>query len=198
MADVVLFHHVMGRTDGMVALGEQLERAGRRVHVPDLFEGQHFESIEEGVAHVDSIGIPVVLERASAFVQDLPANLVFAGVSLGVLPAQSLAQNRTGAVGVVLLEGCVPPSAFGDEWPAGLPVQIHGMSDDPFFAGEGDLETARALVEAIDDEEVGSLFVYPGDHHLFIDSSLATFDPDAAGQALARILAFLSQLETRS
>ena len=90
-----------------------------------------------------------------------------------MLPAQLLAQTRPGARGALLLEACVPPSEFGGEWPAGVPVQIHGMDADPFFAGEGDLDAARALVASTPDAE---LFLYPGDQHLFADAGLPSYD----------------------
>jgi hypothetical protein len=38
---------------------------------------------------------------------------------------------------------CVLVSEFSDSWPTGVPVQIHGMDGDPFFAEEGDLDAAR-------------------------------------------------------
>jgi hypothetical protein len=39
--------------------------------------------------------------------------VVYAGFSLGVLPAQSLAQTRSGALGALLFHSCVPVSEFG-------------------------------------------------------------------------------------
>jgi hypothetical protein len=77
---------------------------------------------------------------------ELPSELVYAGFSLGVLPAQMLAQTRPGATGALLFEACVPVSEFGGTWPPEVPVQIHGMDADELFAGEGDLQAARALV----------------------------------------------------
>ena len=56
-------------------------------------------------------------------------------------------------------------------------MQIHGMDADPFFVDEGDIDAARELVAAA---EHGELFLYPGDQHLFADSSLPSYDADAA------------------
>jgi dienelactone hydrolase len=106
------------------------------------------------------------------------------------MPAQQLAQTRTGARGAVLIEACLPPSQFGGSWPAGVPVQVHGMDADPFFVGEGDIDAARALVRGADDRE---LFTYHGDRHLFTDSSLPTYDADAAGLVTTRVLEFLDR-----
>jgi dienelactone hydrolase len=114
--------------------------------------------------------------------------LVYAGFSLGVLPAQKLAQTRPGARGAVLMCSFVPVSEFGEAWPAGVPVQVHGMDADPYFAGEGDIDAARDLVASTDQAE---LFVYSGDQHLFADAGLPSYDADAAATLMERVLGFL-------
>ncbi len=195
MAEVVLFHHIQGLTDGVRQLAASLERGGHRVHTPDLFEGATPSSIEEGSELVGRIGREELTARADRAVADLPASLVFAGISLGVGSAQRFAQTRPGALGALLYEGCLPTSgewAIGP-WPAGLPVQIHGMDHDPFFADEGDIDAARAIVKEVG-PELGQLFVYPGDQHLFTDSSLASYDPAATALAVERSLALLDRV----
>ena len=73
-------------------------------------------------------------------------------------------------------------------------MQIHGMDRDPFFALEGgDLDAARDLVAAVG-PELAELFVYPGDRHLFADSSLASYDADAAALVLRRSREFLDRV----
>ena len=191
MAEVLLFHHAQGLTSGVRDFAGALERAGHTVHVPDLYEGRTFASLDDGVAHAQQVGFETIQERAAAVAEGLPAELVYVGFSLGVLPAQKFAQTRPGAKGALLCESCVPPSEFGGEWPKGVPVQIHGMDADPFFAGEGDIEAARALVESTEDAE---LFVYPGDKHLFADRSLSSYDEPAAALLTTRVLAFLERI----
>jgi dienelactone hydrolase len=188
MAEVVLFHHAQGLTPGVVAFAGELRRAGHTVHTPDLFEGRTFDSVEEGVGHAEEIGFGEVIERGVRAVDGRPAELVFAGFSLGVLPAQRLAQTRAGARGALLFHSCVPVSEFGSAWPHGVPVQVHAMDADPFFVDEGDLEAARALVDATVEAE---LFLYPGDQHLFADSSLSSYDAKAAALLSQRVLDFL-------
>jgi dienelactone hydrolase len=188
MAEVLLFHHAQGRTEGFEAFADELRRAGHTVHTPDLFDGRTFPSIEEGMAYASEIGFPEeILERGARAANDLPDELVYAGFSLGVLPAQKLAQTRGGARGALLFYSCVPPEFFG-EWPAGVPVQIHGMDADPVFVGEGDIEAARELVASAEQAE---LFLYPGDQHYFADSSLPSYDPDATALLTERVLEFL-------
>jgi dienelactone hydrolase len=189
MADVVLFHHAQGLTDGVREFADQIRGAGHRVTVPDLFEGRTFPSIEAGVGYARETGFDTIVDRGRLAAESLPAELVYAGFSLGVMPAQMLAQTRPGARGALLLEACLPPSEFGDGWPEGVPVQIHGKDADPFFAEE-DLGAARDLVKAASDAE---LFLYPGDQHLFADSSLPSYDEGAATLLRERVLAFLAR-----
>jgi dienelactone hydrolase len=188
MAEVLLFHHAMGQTEGFHAFADELRGAGHTVHTPDLFDGRTFGSIEEGVAHVGEVGWGEMIERGLRTADDLPSELVYGGFSLGVLPAQKLAQTRAGARGALLFYSAVPVSEFGPSWPAGVPVQVHGMDADPFFVDEGDIDAARAIVEAADD---GELFLYPGDQHYFADSSLPSYDEGATNLLTKRVLAFL-------
>ncbi len=188
MAEVVLFHHALGLTPGVVAFADELRRAGHTVHTPDLFEGRTFDTLEEGVRHAGEVGFGAVIERGVRAVEGLPPTLVYAGFSLGVLPAQKLAQTRPGARGALLFYSCVPVSEFGSAWPDGVPVQVHGMDADPIFVGEGDIDAARALVESTGQAE---LFLYPGDQHYFADSSLPSYDADAAALLVRRVVDFL-------
>ncbi|HYH12874.1 MAG TPA: dienelactone hydrolase family protein [Thermomicrobiales bacterium] len=191
MAEIVLFHHAHGLTPGVMAFAGELRDAGHTVHTPDLFEGRTFETVEAGVAHASEIGFGEVIERGVRAVDGLPGDLVYGGFSLGVLPAQKLAQTRPGAAGALLFHACVPVSEFGDSWPSELPVQIHAMDADPFFIGDGDIDAARALVE---EARSGELFLYTGDGHLFADSSLASYDAEATSEMRQRVLAFLERL----
>ena len=195
MAEVVLFHHVQGLTEGVRAFAEELRVGGHTVHTPDLFDGTRPATIEEGVAHVQSLGDEAIGERVDRAVADLPEGLVYAGFSFGAGTAQRLAQTRPGARGVLLYESCLPISgewAIGP-WPDGLPVQIHGMDQDPFFALEGDIDAARELVDQVG-SELAELFVYSGDQHLFTDSSLPSYDADAAALVVQRSREFLDRV----
>jgi dienelactone hydrolase len=194
MADVLLFHHVQGLTPGLVAFADRLRAAGHTVHTPDLFEGSTFATLPEGMAYVQREGAPDYDALADEAVAGLPTDLVYAGFSFGGGQAQRLAQLRPGARGALLFDTCYPITgewAFGP-WPAGVPVQVHGMDRDPFFAEEGgDLDAARELVASVGEAE---LFLYPGDQHLFADSSLDAYDEEAANLLTERVLAFLSRI----
>ncbi|MBP0455900.1 dienelactone hydrolase family protein [Streptomyces montanisoli] len=191
MAEVLLFHHAHGLTRGVHAFAETLERAGHTVHVPDLYEGKVFDDLDDGVAYVRETGFGTLLERGRAAADGLPAGLVYAGFSAGVLPAQALAQTRAGAKGALLFHSCIPVSEFGEAWPPSVPVRIHSMDSDSYFMDEGDVEAARELVASAPDAE---LYLYPGDEHLFADSSLRAYDEKAAALLTERTLDFLAAL----
>jgi dienelactone hydrolase len=195
MVDVVLFHHVQGLTQGLRAFAAELGADDHTVHTPDLFAGERPASIDDGLALVRAIGGEELERRAGAAVADLPRELVYAGFSWGAATAQELAQTRAGALGALLFDACVPVTgewAFGP-WPDGVAVQVHGMDRDPFFALEGDLDAARELVDLVGPDRA-ELFVYPGEAHLFADSSLPSYDPAAAALALQRSRDFLARL----
>jgi len=192
MAEVLLFHHIQGLTEGMAAFSDDLRSAGHTVHAPDLFGGRTFGSIAEGAAYANGDGHPDFTALADEAAAQLPAAVVYVGFSFGVMEAQRLAQTRRGAAGAVLVDACVPITgewAFGP-WPESVPVQVHGMDADEFFAGEGDLEAAREIVATVGPR--AELFVYPGSHHLWADSSLPSYDADAAGLLRKRVLDFLA------
>lgn len=194
MAEVVLYHHIQGLTDGVRSFADELRQAGNTVHTPDLFDGRTFATMDEAFAFVREAG-DALDAKADSAAQALPEGLVYAGISWGVGAAQRLAQTRPGARGALLYEACFPITgeyAFG-AWPNDLPVQIHGKADDEFFAHEGDIDAARELVAMIGPDQA-ELFVYPGNEHLFVDSSLPTYDADAAALVTQRTLQFLSAL----
>lgn len=189
MTDVLLFHHIQGLTDGVRSFADSLREAGHTVHTPDLFDGRTFGSIEEGFAFAGEVGFDAIRERGVAAADELGPELVYAGFSFGVTIAQRLAQTRPGARGALLLHSCLPIGEFGGKWPEGVPVQIHGKEGDEFF--DEDLPAARELADSSPDAE---LFVYPGDQHLFTDSSLEAYDPEAAALLMERVLKFVASL----
>jgi dienelactone hydrolase len=188
MAEILMFHHAQGLTPGLLAFADDLRQAGHTVHTPDLYQGQTFETLDAGIAYAKERGFGNLLEAGLQAADDLPAELVYAGFSLGAMPAQQLAQTRAGARGALLFHACLPVSEFSATWPQQVPAQIHAMDADPFFVEDGDLEAARELVGATGHAE---LFLYPGDQHLFADRSLSSYDPEAALQLRQRVLDFL-------
>jgi dienelactone hydrolase len=186
MAEILLFHHAHGQTAGFLAFADELRAAGHTVHTPDLYDGKTFAELDDGVGYAKQVGFDVIMQRGVAAAEGLPTEMVYAGFSLGVLPAQMLTQTRPGAQGALLLSACMPTSEFDAPWPDGVPVQIHMMEEDEW--AQEDLPAARELVAEVENAE---LFLYPGDGHLFADSSLSDFDEEAAALLKERILVFL-------
>jgi len=191
MSDVVLYHHVQGLTEGVHSFADELRQAGHTVHAPDLFDGRTFDTIDDGMAFAREAGFGALAARGVAAGEGIGSDVVYAGFSFGIMAAQQLAQTRPNARGALLMSACLPVAEFGDAWPANVPVQVHGKEADPFFAE--DLDAARALVGSTGQAE---LFLYPGEEHLFADSSLAAYDAAAAALLTERVLAFLDTVET--
>src|SRR6188472_2145498 len=164
MTEVLLYHHVQGLTEGVGSFADELRQAGHTVHTPDLFDGSRFDTIDEGMGFAREAGFGALAERGVAAAEGIGPEAVYAGFSFGVMVAQQLAQTRPGAGGALLMYSCLPVSEFGDPWPEGVPVQVHGKEGDEFF--EEDLPAARELVEIVG-PDLAELFVYPGDAHLF-------------------------------
>lgn len=186
MSKVLLYHHVQGLTEGVRSFAGELRQTGHDVHTPDLFDGRTFGTLEEGLAFARETRFDALAERGVAAAEGIAPDVVYAGFSFGVMIAQRLAQTRPGARGALLIYSCLPVSEFGEAWPAGVPVQVHGKDGDEFFLE--DIDAARALVDSSDEAE---LFLYPGTEHLFADSSLSAYDPAAAALLTERVLAFL-------
>jgi dienelactone hydrolase len=192
VAEVLLFHHAQGLTPGCLSLADELRAAGHVVHAPDLYEGRTFAALADGMGYAEEVGFAAIMERGRQAAEGLAEDLVDFGLSLGVLPAQMLAQTRPGARGAVLAHSCIPPSEFGGPWPQGLPLQIHMMDGDALsLPPNEDLEAARELDRTV---ESATLFLYPGDGHLFTDSSLPDYDEGAAALLKERVLAFLDDV----
>jgi dienelactone hydrolase len=192
MAEVLLLHHALGLTAGCLSFADELRAAGHVVHAPDLYEGKTFTDLTDGVRHAEEeVGFDTIIERGRLAADSLSNELVYGGFSLGVLPAQMLAQTRPGARGALLFHACVPPSELGGNWPQAVPLQIHMMEDDEIVREGGDLDAARQLAETVDSAE---LFLYAGARHLFADSSLPDYDENATAILKQRVLGLLGKV----
>jgi len=192
MAELILFHHSQGLTDGVRAFADRIRTAGHVAHVPDLYEGRTFSALAEGIGHAEQVGFDTIVERGRRAAAGLPEDIVYAGFSLGVLPAQALAQTRPGASGALLFHSCVPPTELGGPWPPGVPVQMHLMDlDELALPPNEDLDAARRLDRTV---EAAELFLYAGDRHLFADRSLPDYDEAAATLLEERVLRFLDDV----
>ena len=200
MAEVVLFHSVLGLRPGVITAAERLLAAGHTVHTPDLYDGEVFDDFDDGSRKEDALGYQEIARRAREAVAGLPAGLVFAGFSLGAVHAEVLAASRPDALGAVLMHGAVPVEGlseyFGvDRWPEGVPVQVHYAASDPWVEAE---EEVTPLGDAV--RGAGAEFedhAYPGSGHLFTDPDLPEYDPASSEEMWERVLAFLDRVDAR-
>ena len=187
MAEVILFHHALGVTDGMRAFADQLRDAGHQVTVADLFGGKTFDNLEDGVAFEEELGWDEVVARSEAAIAPLPPNVVIGGFSLGAVYGQRLAQRREGALGALLYHGGDnPPATFG-VWPAGVGLQVHVSEGDKWF----NLESGKQLVSEVPGAE---LFLYPGSGHVFTDTSWEEYDEASTTLVIERTLSVLDRV----
>ncbi len=196
MAEVVLFHSVLGLRPGVLRGAERLRAAGHAVHTPDRYQGQApFDSYEDAIAFERTIGFPELIARSEASLADLSTHVVYGGWSAGGALAEHFALTRPGASGVVLISAAAELSWFNaTAWPAEVPVQVHYAVDD-HFREEEELQSFLASVR-----EAGApldFHEYALRGHLFDDPSLPDeYDEPAAELLWARILAFLAGLES--
>jgi dienelactone hydrolase len=117
VAETLLFHHAQGQTPAFLAFADELQADGHIVHPPDLYDGNTFADLNEGVGYAKQVGFETLLERGRLAAEQLPSELVYAGFSLGVMPAQMLAQTRAGAKGALFFSAALPASEFGARGP---------------------------------------------------------------------------------
>lgn len=187
MIDVIVYHHALGVTAGVQAFADRLIAAGHRVMVPDLYEGETFATVDEGVEHAEAVGFDTIIDRGVAAATATDGRFAVVGFSLGVLPAQNLAQTHRRAAGAVLCHAAIPLGTFADSWPEGVALQLHNAPDD----GWGDFAEAEALAAAVPGAE---LFAYETSAHLAADSSTDDYNADIAEQIIGRTLALLAAL----
>lgn len=200
MAEVVLFHSVLGLSPGVISAAERLRAAGHTIHTPDYFDGEVFDDLDEGIRKEEALGFQEIARRTREYVAGLPEGLVFCGFSLGAVHAEALAASRPGALGAVLMAGAVPMEAlkeyFGiDRWPEGVAVQVHYAADDPWVEAE---EEVVPLGEAV--RGAGAAFEahsYPGSGHLFFEPGLPEYDLASSDEMWERVLVFLDRIDNR-
>ncbi len=192
MARVVLFHHAQGLRQDVLEWAESIRGAGHEVTTPDLYEGRTFDRLEDGIAHRDELGVPELMRRAGAVLEQMPEELVYAGFSMGASTAHYFALTRPGARAVLLMHGTAPAASLGDAgWPVGAPGQVHRKARDPEMDSRGVEAVERSARESGAQVEV---FAYPGEGHLFADPQGPDYDAEAARLMLQRELALLAGL----
>ncbi len=184
VTELLVLHHALGLTEGVRSFAAALEDAGHTARVPDLYDGLTFADLASGVAHAEVLGFEEVVRRGEAAAEPLSDAFVPIGFSLGVMPAQKVAQTRRGILGAVFVHSAVPPAALGGTWPGGLPLQMH------ISEGDEDVPVCQELAA----ERGAELWLYPGSAHLFADPGSGEYDDEAARLLLERVLEFLDRV----
>jgi dienelactone hydrolase len=88
----------------------------------------------------------------------------------------------------VLCSGALPLDRIGEEqWPSGVPAQLHYAIDDPFKT-PGSVESVMTSVNIAG--APAEYFQYPGNGHLFTDADRPDeFDPTATAQLWSHVTA---------
>src|SRR5919109_3144954 len=110
MAELLLFHHAQGLTAGCLSFADDLRAAGHVVYAPDLYDGKTFADLDDGVGYAKEVGFDTIAERGRLAAEGLANQVVYAGFSLGAMPAQMLAQTKPGTKGALLFHSCFPTS----------------------------------------------------------------------------------------
>ncbi|MFF7631769.1 dienelactone hydrolase family protein [Kitasatospora sp. NPDC008050] len=193
MAQILLLHSAYGLRPAVHAAADRLRAAGHQVHVPDLYDGKVFDTVEEGMAYREELGNDELLRRAVGAAAPLLATagtkLVYAGFSLGGGLAQNLALADEHSLGLLLLHGT---SDLREDAATGILVQLHIAEPDPFETEDWLNTWYLGMRRAGAEVEVHR---YRGAGHLFTDPELPDYDAEAAETAWAASLDFLTELD---
>jgi dienelactone hydrolase len=187
MAEILLFHHAGGLTEGVLSFAQTLRDTGHTVHAPDLFEGRTFDDVHDGVAYAGSVGEEPFAARAADIVSSLPNDLVYGGMSMGAARAAEQVLARPGARGAFFLYGAIAPSWWQATWPSGVPSQAHVTDGDVWREPDAETEYLAQVPGA-------EVFVYPATGHLFAEPGHPDYDEEIAQLATSRVLTFLASL----
>ena len=189
---VVLFHSAQGLRPGIHWFADRLREAGHEVHTPDLFDGEVFDELDDGVRKRDNIGIGALIGRSFEAVAELPEDVVYAGFSMGTGPAMVLAAGRPGCRGAVFFHGALDPADAGiPAWPS-VPAQVHYSTKDAWVDSAAVEGLRRAVLAAGQTCEV---FAGDVEGHLVADPDLPEYDEVETKHILERTLNFLDNIE---
>jgi dienelactone hydrolase len=193
VSEIVLFHSALGLRPAVRGFADELRVAGHMVHTPDLFDGEVFEDLADGIKKRDALGIPELMRRAKEAVADLPGGISYAGFSMGAGAAEYLAATRAGAKSAILMQGVFAPEQAGiTSWPRGVPVQVHYARDDSSM----DLKAVESLSALVRNSgaHIG-VYAYASGGHLFADEGTRDYDRAASWLMLERVLELVARVD---
>jgi len=187
--EIVLFHSTFGLRPAVEDFAAALRADGHTVHTPDLFDGEVFSRMEDGIKKRDTLGMQGLMKKAAQAAATTPTATVFAGFSLGAAAAFATGVRRPTTNALILMHGALDPSEIGlTTWPGRIRVQVHYAQGDPWVEEESVLALQKAVRAS------GAAFEshqYDCTGHLFGDKDLPDFDAASAASMTERVLRFL-------
>lgn len=190
MATIAVFHSALGVREGVRDAARRLRDAGHDPHIVDYYgDERSFDDLTNAVDYVNEVGFPALMQAAIDAVADLPDGFAVLGFSNGSGVAEYVAIHRS-VTKAVLGSGTLPLAMMGaDTWPSRTAAQIHYAAHDP-FRNEDWLES---VIDSVRNSgaPLEVYTEYPGNGHLFTDSSLPDYDEANTELFWKRVTAFL-------
>lgn len=188
---IAIFHSALGVREGVRDAARRLSDAGHDPYIVDYYgDYRSFDDHPSAADYVNKVGFPALMQAAVDGVADLPDGFAVLGFSNGSGMAEYVATRRS-VTKAVLGSGTLPLAMMGaGAWPAQTAAQIHYAADDPFRNDEwlesviDSVRSSGAPLEAYTE--------YPGDGHLFTDSTLPDYDEANTELFWKRVRAFLT------
>jgi dienelactone hydrolase len=191
MANVILFHSVLGLRDVERRISDHLRAASHTVALPDLYEGDTTNDRVEGFEIKERVGWNVICERARRALAPLPETTVLAGVSMGAGVVAEVWPYQPLTSGILLLHGL---ASMPSNMKPRLPIQLHVSDNDPFFP-ERDVDswqsTAGRLAANVE------VFRYANAGHYFLDPVLPDYSEKASTEVWEHIVKFLDKIDNQ-
>ncbi len=195
MANIALFHSVLGLRKGVLDAAQRLRKSGHTVYTADLYRGEVFDDMNIALKKFEQIGIPEIMARTLSFAETLPGDTVYAGFSNGGASAELLAASRPLAKGCILFHSALPIKELRiEKWPSIVPVQVHYCDKDPWRNQDwidrfsGDVRKSGAGFD---------YYGYPCKGHLFADTDLPDYDHASAELMWDRVHQFLHRIDLK-
>ena len=179
MAEVLLFHHIQGLTEGVQAFADDLRAGGHTVHTPDLYGGTTFGSIEEGFEFQKGVDGDALRRRGRRRIcppaWSTPASPGACCRRSG-WPRRAPARRARCSTSRASRSPASGPSDRGPRACRCRSTAWTRTSSSPRRA----TSTPPARSSQTLGPDLAELYTYPGDAHLFADRTLASYDADAA------------------
>jgi dienelactone hydrolase len=194
MANVVIFHSILGLREGLFHLAEYLRLNGHTVFTTDLYDGRSFDEMDAAFEFFNGIGIPEMMSRSIRYCENYPSDACYIGFSNGGVSALLLAGTKEGAAGCILLHAAISIKDIGiEKWPAHVNVDVHYAEKDPWKEDEVYIQSFKDEILASGSEF--KYYEYPVEGHLFTDKLLPEYNEAATKVLYSIVLEYLENIK---